>query len=249
MLRAILATVAVLALAVPAAAYDTIWDFPVAGTDQDEDIYIYLELDCYIQIDWQDLEIHFDGTNDWWSETLMGVAYQDMSTEPGGKIPTDPWAGDAYYAPTGMYYESGDGAVIYVNSNNCLSMHVHSNGDLWCDPACEDCEPYTIPTWFTVALAPFYVAGTQITTGTIPLDGLGCYLFDEAGDFGYDDPAYNWPDQYAFPCDPASEEWVLGPLCPHVYGTIKFLARIHRHGMEDPGCDYATWLDVWFTTP
>ena len=250
MLRVLIAMMAVAALAVPAAAYETSWDFPSGGT-QNENIDIYLTLDCWIQIDWQDTEIYFDGDNDYWSTQLESLAYAPCPDDAPGKNAQDPWGGADYYTGgAGRYYESFDGAVIFVRSNNPLSMMVHTNGDLLStDPLCGDC---TIPTWFTVALCPFWVEGVQLDAGLIPISGgqPGVYLFDDAGEFGYDDtvPGYFFPYQKAFACEPASQEWTLGPLCPYVEGTIKFLARVLRHGLEDAGGDYHTFLDVHFST-
>jgi len=70
MLRVIVAIMAVVALAVPAAAYETTWDGDAAG-----DITIYLTLDCYIQIEWQDTDIVFDGVSGWFCDQLEDVAY------------------------------------------------------------------------------------------------------------------------------------------------------------------------------
>jgi hypothetical protein len=240
----LLAIVAVLALAVPAAAYETTWDGSPTG-----DITIYLSLDCYIQILWQDTEIHFDGTNDWWCTQLQGVGYSGPGVDGEGKMSTDPWAGDWYDA----YFESGDGGYLYVKSNNALSMQVHSAGNLaasdtTCPGVCE------IPTWFTVALSgPFYVQGMDIGTHNIPLDGWGTYCGDQDGagsgyvmEYG---SAYDWPNQYCFPMDPESQTWTLGPLCPYVEGNIMFKARIERNGLADAGGDYQTALNLTFTSP
>jgi hypothetical protein len=192
--------------------------------------------------------IVFDGTADWWSQQLMGVGYT-ACPDDGGKFAADPWAGAEYYAGlNGRYFESGDGAVIYVHSNNDLSMHVHSNGNL--AGTINDPINNEIPTWFTVCLAPFMIDDNWLATGQIPGDGWGSYLYDAGGGFfGYDNAAYNYPNQYAFACDPASQTWQLGPLAPEIQGTIKFLCRVLRHGLTDPGDHYHTHLDVSFTTP
>lgn len=252
MLRILIATMAVVALAVPAMGYDTQWDGLPDGN-----LEIHLQLDCYIQIDWQDQLIEFDGVSGWYSPVLANAAYIACA-DPQGKFPTDPWAGDAYYCGgAGMYYESADGAVIFVRSNNDLSMRVHTNGDLtgtW--PGNPNT---TLPTWFTVCLAPFQIGGVALV-GSVPFAPPpgGHYLFEASsppgGTFGHADdgmgPGYdNWPDQYPFPCAPASQEWTLGSMSPYIQGTIKFLGRVHRHGLADPGDDYWTFLDVHFTTP
>ena len=256
MLRILIAIMTVAALVVPALGYDTQWE----GA-QDDTLDIHLQLDCWIQIEWQDTLIEFDGLGDWWCRHLGGVAYS-ACPDSAGKYSTDPWGGDAYYAPiTGIYYESGDGAVIFVRSNNDLSMRVHTNGDLWGninDPL------NTLPTWFTVCLAPFQIGGVALS-GSVPTGGQpGHYLYDAgSGAFGHADngganpvpgPSANgswdnWPNQYPFPCHPASQNWTLGPMAPYIEGTIKFLGRVHRQGLADAGDDYWTSLDVHFTTP
>ncbi len=243
-MRKLLAILCVLAFALPIYGYEVIWD----GASE-ADVTIELQIDCYIQIDWQDTDILFDGSADWWSTQLSGVAYQ-ACPDDGGKNAPEPWAGDQYYAGTnGRYYESGDGATIYVHSNNDLSMNVHTRGDL---AGTINSASNTIPTWFTVALAPFMIDDLWLS-GTVP-GSDGHYLYDAAPtsavfSHGNDAVGYNYPTQYAFPCAPASHTWTLGPMAPEIQGSIKFLCRIERHGMADPGDHYTTWLDVWFTTP
>ena len=240
----------VLVLAIPAFSYDTTWDGDPEGV-----ITINADINCFIQILWQDVEIQFQETandtpHDWWSWQLEGVGYT-ACPDPGEKLPLNPWAGDAYYCgDSGIYYESGDGAHIFVTSNNSLSMTVTTNGDLHGtvnDPNNK------IPTWFTVCLAPFIIGGEQLE-GTVPLDGSGQYLYEDPNNpgvflHGDDSQGHNYPNQHAFSCEPAGTSWTLGPMPPYVWGTIKFLVRIHRHGMADAGDSYSTTLDVAFSTP
>ncbi|RPJ40264.1 MAG: hypothetical protein EHM19_13965, partial [Candidatus Latescibacterota bacterium] len=153
MLRRLLPILCALLIAAPAMGYTTIWEGAA-----DNDIQIDLQVDCYIQIQWQDTQIQFDGTSDFWATQLMGVGYA-ACPDLDGKFAADPWAGDDWYAPNGIYFESGDGALIFVHSNNDLSMWTHTNGNLAGtinDPANQ------IPTWFTVALAPFKIGGVPI---------------------------------------------------------------------------------------
>ena len=247
MLKKAVLVLGVLVFAIPAFSYNTTWD-----GDPDNVITINADINCYIQIDWQDVEIHFedDTFTDWWSYQLMGVGYT-ACPDPEEKFPLDPWAGDQYYCgDSGMYYESGDGARIFVRSNNLLSMTVTTNGDLHGtvnDPNNK------IPTWFTVCLAPFWIGGVQLQ-GTVPLDGPGQYLYEDPNNpgvflHGDDSQGHNYPNQYAFPCEPAGNTWTLGPMSPYIQGTIKFLARIHRRGLADPGDSYSTTLNVAFSTP
>ena len=249
MLRILMATIAVAALALPAAAYTTTWD----GA-QDGDLTIELILNCYIQVLWQDSLIEFDGDydepHDYWCYDLMGTGYALVGHPDNKFTATDAWAGDG--AP--FYFEARDGAYLYVKSNNALSMNVHTNGWLKAtDPDCPDCY---IPTYFTVALSgPFLVEGQDIGMGQIPNNGNGVYLYpDPEGNAGgefdkHHTPGGIYPDQWAFDCNPASQTWHLGPLCPYVEGNMMFLARILRSGMADAGGNYTTWLDVSFASP
>ncbi len=249
MLRILIAIMAVAALAVPAMGYGTTWDGSPSGQ-----LEIHLELNCYIQIEWQEIWIVFNGTGDWYSTQLANVAY--AACDDVSKYPTDPWGGDAYYCSDGMYYESGDGAVIFVRSNNDLSMAVTTNGNLT-----GQSHGGTLDTWFTVCLAPFQIAGSPLL-GSVPTGGEpGHYLYDGgANAFGHANNGAgppgsvagttydNWPDQYPFPCATVGQNWTLGSMAPYIEGTIKFLGRVHRPGMADAGDDYKTTLDVLFTT-
>ncbi|MGB7061709.1 MAG: hypothetical protein WBF13_05060 [Candidatus Zixiibacteriota bacterium] len=249
MIRKLFVVFCVLALAAPVYGYDVIWDGDPQG-----DITIELQIDCYIQIDRQDPEIHFTNVSpfDWWSTTLVPVGTQKCP-DNDGKHPMDPWAGDHWYAPTGLYYESDDGAVIFVRSNNDITMRVHTRGDLY---GTVNSSANKIPTWFTLALCPFIINGVTIAGHTIPGGGCaGCYAHGPAGGgvMGVADAAgacsgTDYPSQHVFPCAPASQTWALDMDAP-VAGTMKFLCRIHRNGMLDPGDHYYTWLDVDFTSP
>ena len=251
MLKKAVLVLGVLVLAIPAFSYDTTWDGDPEGV-----ITINADINCYIQILWQDVDIQFSNTEGYWSWQLMGVSYRECPDTIGQKFPLDPWAGDAYYCgDSGMYYESVDGAHIFVRSNNSLSMTVTTNGDLHGtvnDPNNK------IPTWFTVCLAPFIIGGNELQ-GTVPDPAndttiAGQYLYEDPAQpgvflHGDDSQGHNYPNQYAFPCDSAGTSWTLGPMSPYIQGTIKFLARIRRHGLADAGDSYSTTLDVAFSTP
>jgi hypothetical protein len=246
MLRTLLAIVAVAALAAPAMGYTVIWD-----GDQNGVIDIELQIDCYIQIDRQDCDIAFTDQSpyDWWSTQLTGLAYAKCPDDDS-QHPMYSWAGDQWYAgANGRFYESDDGAVIYVRSNNELTMNVQTNGDL----AGTINDPNnTIPTWFTIAMCPFVIDDVAVSGHTVPFCGNpGCYLSDANSDHVFEicDGSHDFPSQYAFACAPASQVYTTGTMDPAVYGTIKFLGRIQRHGMTDPGDHYATQLNVSFTTP
>jgi hypothetical protein len=257
MLRNFLIALCVLALTLPAFGYEVRWE-----GDQSGDITIELQIDCYIQIQWQDVLITFNdgttldpvtGTYDFWSTQLMNVAYGLCpDDEPwGGKHSPDPWAGGDYYAgPGGRYYESADGAVIYIHSNNDFEMDVHVNGNLTGTLN----SPFgQIPTWFTLCLAPFIINGSPLDDGSrIPgvnpyTNEIGCYADGPPGG-GPMTPCPSgkaFPNQHAFPCDPPSQTWTLDIDAP-AQGTMKFLCRIERHGMMDGGDLYTTWIDVDF---
>lgn len=249
MSRLIFVMVAVAALTVSAGAYPTQWD-----GEPDGDLTITLGLGCYIQIQWQDTDMVFDydgdSAEDYYCNELTGTAYLHCP-DPDGKTPSDAWAGSEYYCGTdGMYYMTNDGAVIFVRSNNPLSMAVHTNGNLHYYG--ETCGDVYIPTWFTMCAAPFMVEGSWFDDGEVPESGgqWGSYLFEESiGVIGDSDPTQFFPNEYAFPCEPASQTWTWGPLCPGVEGTVKWLARIQRFGMLDEGGDYATHVDVTFSSP
>jgi hypothetical protein len=243
MLRVFVAIMTMAALALPAMAYNTTWD-----GDPEGDITIELQIDCWIQVLRQDAEIHFTDQSpfDWYNTSPTGAYTKCPDTD--NQHPMYPWAGDHWYAPTGMYYESDDGAVIYVQSNNALTMNVHTNGDLTGTLN----SPFgTIPTWFTIAMCPFTIGGVPVAGHTVPFCGNpGCYLSGPAGGglmtiCG----AGDFPNQHMFPCAPASQVYTTGSMAPQVFGTIKFLCRIHRNGMMDGGDLYTTWLDVDFTSP
>lgn len=252
MLRYILAGICVLALATPAFGYEVIWQGEPEG-----DIDISLQIDCYIQIDRQDSDILFsDGTtpgpHDWWMTSLQPVGTVQCPDD-GGKTPMDPWAGDSYYAGAGgRFYESYDGATIFVRSNNDFNMQVHTNGDLFGqinDPNNK------IPTWWTLCLCPFMMNGIWLTGHTPPLGGCnGCYTYDTGGgppipilaaDASGNCTGPGHPGQHVYPCEPASTTYKLS-IPAIAEGTMVFHARIERHGMQDPGDQYWTWLDVDF---
>ena len=256
MLRYILTALCVLALATPVFGYEVIWEGDAEG-----DIDIALQIDCYIQIQRQDTDIHFTDQSpyDWWSTQLRPFDQGQRCPDPdgyGGQHPMYPWAGDQYYAgTTGRFYESDDGAVIYIHSNNDLTMTVISHGDLTGTNTPIPTPPNTIPTWFTLALCPFMIDGNWLSGHNIPIGGCaGCYVADtdldgvmEADDGSGNCTGPDYSNQWVFACAPPSS-WTLD-LDAETQGTMKFLGRIERHGMADPGDHYTTTLDVNFATP
>jgi hypothetical protein len=239
MLRTLIAVMAVAALVVPAMGYTI--------TNPSNTFNIQLNIGEFVQILWQDTDMVFDGATDWWSPQLANVGYGGCP-DNYGHYPTDVFAGDNYPDGMGMYYESGDGATIYLKSNTLLSMQVTTSGDLL-----GAASAHTIPTWFTTCLAPFQINGVALN-GTVP-GSNGHYLYDAGsgafghgnngtGPSGYD----NYPNQEPFACA-GSSTWTLGPMAPYVEGSIKFLARCYRLGMSDPADTYTTTLGILFTAP
>jgi len=244
MLRYLLTALCVLALATPVFGYDVTWD-----GDPDGCIDISLQIDCYIQIDRQDSEIHFsDGTvvgeEDWWMPALQPVGTVQCPDDDN-QHPMYPWAGDQWYAgPGGRFYESFDGAVIYINSNNDLTMTVITYGNL---AGTINSTSNEIPTWITLALCPFMINSAPVTGHSIPGCGDGCYVSDSGG--GVLVPCFgsNYPNQDVIPLAPPGTYTL--DMDAHSQGTMKFLSRIERHGMADPGDHYATQVCVNFTSP
>jgi len=244
MLRILIAMMVVAMLVVPAMGYTI--------TNGSATFDIKLDLGGLVYVEWQDYDIVFDGLGDWYSQTqVANVAYL-ACPDPYGMFPTDAYAGDNWngtgYDPPGMWYESADGARVYVKSNLDLYMQVDTHGDLTGAST-----SHTLPTWFTVCLATFEEAGATLN-GTVPFSN-GHYLFEHHTDITKFDhapdgtvPFGNWPDQEAFLCAPANT-WTLGPVQPYCAGTIQFLGRVYRDGLNDPSDLYSTTLDVVFTAP
>jgi len=231
MLKGLLTTVCLLILAVPAMAID--W----GGTDTGS-ITINLNIGDWAFVEWQNTIIDFNGTGDWWSPSLSGVAYS-ACLDDDGKYPTDAWAGDDWYGP--RYYEAGEGADLFVRSNCTIYMDVQANGDMQRTGGTE-----TLPTWFTLCFEPFMMDDVWLTDGNMGAPGNeddGCYVFDNAGTFSFCDAVF--PNQHCFPCA-GSGFWTTPAMDPEVEGTISFKARVERNGLADQAGSYTTTLDVVF---
>jgi len=241
-MRKALVFLMVLLVATAAWSYEVVWD--ITG-DNPQLVTINLQINCYIQVEWQDTAIEFDeagwGAADYWSTQLMGLGYSP-GADDDNQWAGSPWAGDDWYAgTTGRFFESGDNAHVFVHSNNEFWMDVTVNGDLY---GTINSASNTIPTWFTCALCPFIMGGVQLM-GNVPIGGNGHYLTDAGGGFfGHGD---TYPNQQAFPCATAAT-WRLN-FTPEAEGTIAFLARVERHGMADPGDHYYTDFLVTFGEP
>jgi hypothetical protein len=261
MSRLILTIMAVAVLAASAWAYPDQWEGQGSGT-----ITVSIDIGCWIQTFFEDDDIVFDLVTDpdypdWYynGATVEGFAYA-ACPDGAGKTPSDPWAGyddsgeaTPYYGTDGCFYESRDGARWYIRSNNPLYMTVTTHGDLW-GQECEDCPGEYIPTWFTLAGAPFMESGIWHHIGQIPLDQWGTYFGDDlSGGFTWGnvaDPEHLYPTQNCFPCGPGAQSNVwTATFCPGLEGTLQWLARIQRFGFADQGASYSTTIDVAFTSP
>jgi len=241
MLRKLLLALSVLAIAVPLMAYPTTWDGAASG-----DILWNLTVPGYIQINWQEQNIAFleDGS-DWYADQLEGVAYDPIAGEGDGQQAMWAWAGDDWYAgATGKFYETAQGGQINLHSNCALTMTVTPQGLLTGDVHGE-----TLPSWYTAALGTDFILDDVVLDGTLGTGGNGQYLFDlSPGLFGHDEDGggQNYPTQHPFPFDDGARSLSMDP---EIQGTVKFLGRVHRHGMADRADDYKTKLEVAFTSP
>lgn len=190
------------------------------------------------------------GADPWRPEGLIGIYDYDST-----KAPTDAYA-------TG-WYESTDGATIYLKSNIDLSGVVQCSGPL--TNAASD----TLPSWFTVAVTGydevtpqpdpngFRLANSQSTTGWVN-DGTPPGAVSPGG-YGGDNTAGGqevtgpmtikfgnqgfWPSQDAFKM--INVNYSLNMDAPVGPGTMKFLGRVKRNGMADVAGQYTAtlWVD------
>ncbi len=263
--------VALLALVCTSAfAVTTTWDVqspeltPVAD-DWVQEIPITAQVKCYIQIIYQDNDIGFvndKNPGDWFRARADGLIGAYGSLDPlndDDKSSCSAWADG--------YYESRDGAHLYVQTNNPLTMDIHRKGDL------ETVAGDIIPTWWTLAASGnwalgFLVGGQWVADvhgtpdGKLPLDGAGGYaglnnpgLTPGGTIFLGGQPPY--PNQHAFACAPDCDHFFLKLPCP-TRGTLEFKARMLRTSIAwgatgelipDQAGDYSTALNVTFTSP
>lgn len=257
--------VALLALACTGAyAVDTTWDVqspegtPVADNWVQE-IPITAQVKCYIQIIYQNNDIGFvndKNPGDWFRARADGLIGFYRALDPNNNddhSSCDPWADG--------YYESRDGAWLWVQTNNPLTMLIHRNGDL------ETVDGDTIPTYWTLAASGnwdngFLVGGQWVNDGDIPLDGAGGYAgtsspgLTPGGTIFLGIQAF-YPNQEAFSCETASTTDSLKLPCP-TRGNLMFKARMLRTSIAwgesgdlvpDQAGNYSTKLDVTFTSP
>jgi hypothetical protein len=195
------------------------------------------------------------GTGDYHNTTLIGTyasGYTPISTDPYG---------------TG-YYESLDGATIYMKSNQDLTETIAVSGPLTSGT-------HTLPSWFTVAVtgydetagAPdpngFRLGSSQsgtgwVADGIIPgatMGGYGGHLLGGGGGTGSSQgpgPIYFggqpfWGVQDAFQL--ISGNYTMDLDAPVGPGTMKFLGRVLRSGMADVAGAYTATMTISFVTP
>jgi hypothetical protein len=177
-----------------------------------------------------------NGGGDWWNDQLNGY-YQSIASglAPAGcdsKASTDPWAGAEYItgdpdgSPTGLYYEALDYAHHYVRTNTNITGTVASFTSLG------DGGGNSIPAWFTMGFAPFWDAGSQITTTTIPFDGQGGFL------------SGNGAVNANMSATPVALNSANYNITAPAFGTITLHARILRKGMMDVAGTYTGTITV-----
>jgi hypothetical protein len=189
----------------------------------------------------------------------LGLIGQYLYTASMGSA-EDGWA-------TG-YFESTDGATIFMQSNTDFSGSLAITGDL------SDGLGHTIPSWFTIAvngwdpilgvpdpngfrLKNSVTPGGWVNDGTIPGNGKGGYAGngnltgeDVAGPvipFAFGSQAF-WPNQDAFRMATMNGSTfdLDAPVGP---GTMKFLARCKRMGVIDVAGNYTATITPTFTAP
>lgn len=264
MLRKILAALIVLALAVPVAATPDI--------DPPDSILVQLTIGEYAQVWFQDdnwghsapgerdLDIVFSGAE--------GTDYYRLTSDGliGEYDPTTSTSGTAEDGWSMGYFESRDGATIWIQSNVDLDGYVCPQGDLE-----ELGGGHTLPSWYTVAVTG-YDHGTGmpdpngfrlgnalggsgwVSDGILPFASAGGYAGDgdatgnevllvPAGIFSFGNQGF-WPDQDAFAMASACGMFDFdAPVGP---GTIKFLGRVHRNGVADPAGIYTSYINIGF---
>lgn len=270
MLRKSLVILCVLALTAPAWA---ILDMPTNNMP----ITVQLTIGTYTQIWFQD---------DTWATPPAANDFDIVFTNSAtGAWPDDPWRSTAsgligaysWPAPnpptSGLgtgYYESVDGATIWMQSNTAFTATITCSGDLI------ETGGSTIPTWFTIVVSEA-VAGSGgfrdgacvdaatwpwVNDGVIPLSG------GKSGGYGGDDPLgtgnfgnavvvagpiffggqgwFGTQDAFAMAGGPVYT-LAMGPgVGP---GTMKFLARCLRNGLWDVTGVYTAFITPNFTAP
>ena len=247
-MRKLIALAIVLSFAVVPAFGDMTWD----GGNQSCSVDVSLSIPMWAQVVCQNTDdITFssnnvtgtpssDGSNngggDFYSTALQGL-YSAIDAGAGNKASTDPWAGaeyitgDADGSPSGIYYEALDYAAHYVRTNTDITGTVATFNTL------SDGNGHSVPAWFTLGFAPFWDNGTQITTTSMPFDGLGGYLSGSGHVFAH------------MSATPVALHGATYNLTAPAFGTIAVHARILRKGMMDVAGTYSGTISISYTQP
>ena len=202
-------------------------------------------------------EIEFSNTEgtDTYRLTADGLIGLYLPTDAGSKVATDAWASS--------YYESKDGAEIWMYSNVDLTGSLTTSGDL------DDGFGHTLTTWYTIAVHGYEKSlhipdphgfrlgnapGGWVADGVIPGEGQGGYAGDgdQVGEdiagpvtpIFFGNQAF-YPSQDAFQMATASGSTfdLDAPVGP---GRMKFRARCLRNGMSDAAGPYTTTITATF---
>jgi hypothetical protein len=252
MLRNILIASCVLALAASTSAFEDI-----QGNDE---ITFKLDIptDTKIWYTGDGLDIVFSGSvgTDYYRSTDDGLI--------GQYLPTDASSGASEDFQACGYFESSDGAAIWMQSNADLTGSITTSGDL------DDGYGNTLPTWFTILVQGFEKSlhipdpegfrlgnapGGYVADGVIPGVGQGGYGGD--GDligedvtgpvtpFSFGNQAV-YPNQDAFQMatNNGSTFDLDAPIGP---GKMKFVGRCLRNGTHDVAGPYSATMMITFT--
>ncbi|MBN1352811.1 hypothetical protein JXJ21_25705 [candidate division KSB1 bacterium] len=183
-----------------------------------------------------------NGAGDWYKSAASGAnphgLYASIDVGCGNKASTDPWAGaeyitgDADGSPSGIYYEATDYAHHYIRTNTDITGTVTATT--------LTSGSHTIPTWFTIAFAPFWEAGLQVSVATLPYDGAGAYGADGGSNTIAKTGNATGNSPHAFAAD---TPWSY-PVAAPAFGTITLHSRILRKGMMDVAGTYTGTITV-----
>lgn len=163
------------------------------------------------------------------------------------------------------FWESTDGATIFMQSNVDFSGSVATSGDLANGAN-------TIPTWFTIAVNGYDASipgsdpngfrlgnavGGWVNDGTLPGDGQGGYagngnltgedVVGPVAPFVFGNQGF-YPNQDAFQMG-TTAGWTFDMDAPVGPGTMKFLARCERNGVVDVAGVYTATITPTFIVP
>jgi hypothetical protein len=182
----------------------------------------------------------------------------------GQYVPTDAASGASEDFQACGYFESSDGAIIWLQSNTDLTGSITTSGDL------DDGYGNTLPTWFTILVQGFEktlhipdpqgfrlgnAPGGYVADGVIPGVGQGGYAGD--GDQVGEDVAgpvtpiafgnqavYPNQDAFQMATNNGSTLDLDAPIGP---GKMKFVARCLRDGTHDVAGPYSATMMIAFT--